>query len=438
MIQNINIDKLIPHKDNPRKELGELAELAESIKARGVMQNLTVVPYQDGYKIVIGHRRHAAAKLAGLTELPCAVVDMDEKTQISTMLLENIQRSDLTVYEQAQGFQMMIDLGDSVADVARQTGFAETTVRHRVNLMQLNKKKLAEAATRGGALKDYIALEKIKGLKLRNSVLEKIGTRDFEWALKGALQQEAWVSKKRELIVELNKWAKPIPPKTNISNLQYVTGFYSHNEKNKLEKPKDADTEEYYFSEAETSVGLYRKSRATEAKPKSGKEKSFDKRESKLKALSKRAYELRYAFVKNFTAGKTHADAINTLAFKRLIRYGGAELSKISKMLEIEMPEGNGYSEAQELMRKLIFERYVEHKEQTMLVVAYVTYDDKPGNDYYCAKSWNGFVIEHENNSRLDDLYDSLIELGYEMSEEETALRDGTHELLDKPDCKGE
>ena len=68
-ITYISIDKLIPHPQNPRKELGDLTELADSIKANGVYQNLTVVEDgDDTYKIIIGHRRHAAAKIAGLTE----------------------------------------------------------------------------------------------------------------------------------------------------------------------------------------------------------------------------------------------------------------------------------------------------------------------------------------------------------------------------------
>lgn len=117
----IPVSKLYPHPDNPRKDLGDLTELAESIKANGVLQNLTVVPnmvvgeisgdvWQRGYKVIIGHRRLAAAKLAGLKELPCVVVEMTEREQMSTMLTENMQRSDLTVYEQAQGFQMMLDM----------------------------------------------------------------------------------------------------------------------------------------------------------------------------------------------------------------------------------------------------------------------------------------------------------------------------------------
>ena len=72
------IENLLPHPLNPRKGLGDLTELADSIRTQGVLQNLTVVPEplegQDKYRILIGHRRHAAAKLAGLTELPCSVV----------------------------------------------------------------------------------------------------------------------------------------------------------------------------------------------------------------------------------------------------------------------------------------------------------------------------------------------------------------------------
>ena len=106
--------QLKPHPKNPRKDVGDVTELAESIKANGIFQPLTVLSGDciDGYTVVIGHRRLAAAKLAGLKKVPCNVAEMTEQEQISTMLLENMQRNDLTVYEQAQGFQMMLDMGD--------------------------------------------------------------------------------------------------------------------------------------------------------------------------------------------------------------------------------------------------------------------------------------------------------------------------------------
>lgn len=71
----------------------------------------------DNYTVVIGHRRLAAAKLAGLTELPCVITEMSDKDQVATMLLENMQRSDLTVYEQAHGMQMLMDLGDTITGI---------------------------------------------------------------------------------------------------------------------------------------------------------------------------------------------------------------------------------------------------------------------------------------------------------------------------------
>lgn len=81
-LTTIAIEKLHPHPDNPRKVLGDIDELAESIKANGILQNLTVVPMNDDwteFTVIIGHRRLAAAKQAGLTELPCAVVEMTER-----------------------------------------------------------------------------------------------------------------------------------------------------------------------------------------------------------------------------------------------------------------------------------------------------------------------------------------------------------------------
>lgn len=194
MIENISIEKLREHPDNPRKDIGDVTELAESIKVNGILQNLTVVPctgyYYGNYTVIIGHRRLAAAKLAGLTEVPCAVVQMDDKQQIATMLLENMQRSDLTVYEQAQGFQMMLDLGETQSSIAERTGFSKTTVSRRLKLLSLDKEKFYAAESRGGTLEDYIRVTEIKDEKTRNAVTDTIGTSNFEWKLRTAIEKQ--------------------------------------------------------------------------------------------------------------------------------------------------------------------------------------------------------------------------------------------------------
>lgn len=182
----IPIEKIFPHPENPRKDLGDLTELTESILKHGVLQNLTVVPWSDWYNTdppvedavisIIGHRRCAAAKAAGKTELPCVITHMDEHTQIATMLLENIQRSDLTPVEQAHGFQMMIDLGETEESIAEKTGFSRSTVRHRLNIAQLDQTLLKKKEDQEGfqlSLTDLYALEKIKDVKRRNKVLKR-------------------------------------------------------------------------------------------------------------------------------------------------------------------------------------------------------------------------------------------------------------------------
>lgn len=196
MITNIDVTKIMEHPNNPRKNLGDLSELAESIKARGILQNLTVVPAENGkYTVVIGHRRLAAAKLAGMTEVPCVVAEMDYKTQLSTMLLENMQRSDLTVVEQAQGVQMMLDLGESVRDIADQTGFFESTVRKRAKISALPADKLKEAESRGGTLEDYLKCLEITDEGRRNELLEYVGTKEFLWNYKSFITTQKKRSK---------------------------------------------------------------------------------------------------------------------------------------------------------------------------------------------------------------------------------------------------
>ena len=141
----IEVKKIHSNPNNPRKDLGDIEELSESIKVKGVMQNLTVVasPEHPGeYMAVIGHRRRAAAEKAGLEKVPCVISEMTEEEQFEVMMLENMQRNDLTIYEQAQGFQMMLDFGSSVDEIAEKTGFSKTTVYHRLNIAKLNQKEL--------------------------------------------------------------------------------------------------------------------------------------------------------------------------------------------------------------------------------------------------------------------------------------------------------
>ena len=168
--------QLHPHPDNPRKDLGDLEELKASIKEHGIMQNLTVVPVDDNFndfRILIGHRRFAASE-GILFELPCVIAEgLSDREQVGIMLCENMQRSDLTFLEQAHGFQMMLDLGETVETISDKTGFSEATVKHRLEIAKLKKKSIDTAMESfQPTISDYIELERVKDLKERNKILE--------------------------------------------------------------------------------------------------------------------------------------------------------------------------------------------------------------------------------------------------------------------------
>lgn len=204
-ITYIDVNKIQPHPNNPRKDVGDVTELADSIKNNGIMQNLTVVPWfsattgkpaddnsMDGYyRALIGHRRLVAAKLAGLEKVPCVIAqNLTMNEQVAIMLSENMQRADLTTLEQAEGIQLMFDLGDTVDSVAKKTGLSVSTVRRRAKLAEYDHNAVKESFDRGGTLADYDALEKVKDPEKRAELIKDIGTNNFNWKLNSAITEE--------------------------------------------------------------------------------------------------------------------------------------------------------------------------------------------------------------------------------------------------------
>ena len=188
--------QLHPHPDNPRKDLGDLEELKASIREHGIMQNLTVVPMDDeleSFKILIGHRRFAASE-GILFELPCVIVEgLSDREQVGIMLCENMQRSDLTFLEQAHGFQMMLDLGETIETISEKTGFSEATVKHRLEIAKLKKKSIDTAMESfQPTISDYIELEKVKDIKERSKILEESeSSSDLRYSVEAYVNEQA-------------------------------------------------------------------------------------------------------------------------------------------------------------------------------------------------------------------------------------------------------
>jgi ParB family chromosome partitioning protein len=157
VLLDLKPSQIKPHKANVRRDVGNVDELAASIKEKGLLEPLIVAPGEGGYVaddgagvgpfvLIAGHRRLAAAKQAKVKTLPCIVradLAQDPKGQIELMLVENLQRTDLTAVEEAEAYQMLLTFpGYTQTRIAERTGRAIATVRSRLKLAGLPKSAL--------------------------------------------------------------------------------------------------------------------------------------------------------------------------------------------------------------------------------------------------------------------------------------------------------
>lgn len=421
MITNIDITKISGHPDNPRKDLGDLAELAASIKETGILQNLTVVPQIDGegYIAVIGHRRLAAAKLAGLTEVPCVIADMDMKTQVSTMILENMQRRELTMGEQVDGFQTLLNLGETISDISQKTGLSQSTVRRRTKLSELERDKFDLAVERGGTLLDFAELDKISDPQIKNKLLDKIGTPNFNYSLQSAIDEEKKAVSVAALIEVLDTFAKRVESSEGLQSVRYINKSANM----VFEKPDDADDKQYYYIEFFYNFQLFIKKEqvSTPQNPYDAERQKMDSLRSQFDEVSKRAFQLRMEFVKSYSAAKAKKNLHTIIEFsvKNAIRNGYAEMDDkmLLDMLDIELIEDEEFS------FDTISQAFALSPERILLFTTYCTDAD----DHYW--SYRNYQCGYKKNPNLDAVYEFLVKLGYEISDEERTLADGTHEL---------
>lgn len=465
----IGVEDLHPHPDNPRKDLGDLTELAASIKSKGVLQNLTVVPghwmtrdewvevsarYKEhpteedrmlmnkkwldtGYTIIIGHRRHGGAKLAGLTELPCVIVDMTPQEQFETMMVENVHRSDLTVYEQAEGFQTMLDMGGSVEQVAQKTGFSETTIRNRVKLLRLDKKKFHEAQERGGTMNDYLRLNSIEDTKLRNKVLSTVGTAEFENTLKSAKEDEEAKKAVEKLLADLEAadWCEKVDPETaRHGNWEYVRAINKYNPN--TDKPADADTVKYAFRVDDKCRQIYLyKEMSVKKDPMVEKKKiltdELNRIDSELDDISDRHAEMRMDYIANFNAFSSSEMDIATAATKAMLYCADNNFSidpdRLGNLLGVPVQDEEIDPAA---WNRELFNR----PQRVLLCTAYIALEGSGRKYNYCtydAVAGASVPVPKKKGSTLalDLIYECLKSLDYEMSEEEQQMKDGTHPL---------
>lgn len=428
-----------PHPDNPRKVLGDIDELAESIKASGILQNLTVVPMNDDwteFTVIIGHRRLAAAKQAGLTELPCAVVEMTEKEQLSTMLTENMQRSDLTVYEEAKGCQLLLDLGDTVAEVAEKTGFSESKIRRRVKLCELDEEAFKESQIRQPTLADYDRLNQIKDIDTRNKLLKTIGTNNFDNLLYSAVKKQETDEEKEKIeklclehgMIKVQKY-RDIP-----SNYKY-TGIFAL--KNLIGKDFADGRKRYFYFAYGSNVYIYaealekqEKNDAEEEKRKL-EEQRWDELVEQAEEIDERCEALRRGFMlnKNFNDSNKQQELVKFI----VAQVAAGACNRDSRFEEII--EHN--FEDDENIDSYINEHWSDNSGRMLMATAYALCQKNSYERFsFILVGYNSKTVSRRNSPELNKFYALLCKLGYVMSDEEIQLRDGTHPIFTSGEVK--
>ena len=196
-LRNLPIDTLQPGKYQPRTRMDQqaLGDLAESIKAQGVMQPILVRPVADErYEIIAGERRWRAARIAGLANVPALVRDVPDKQALAVSLIENIQREDLNPLEQATGIQQLIrEFGMTHVQAAEAVGRSRSGVTNLLRLLELAppvREWLAQGRLDMGHARALLALPDARQIELARVAAEKeLSVREVERRVARALRK---------------------------------------------------------------------------------------------------------------------------------------------------------------------------------------------------------------------------------------------------------
>lgn len=211
----IRLDDVHPHPDNPRRDVGDVTDLAASIREKGLLEPIVVAhpPTDtttggldpDALVLLAGHRRTAAARAAGLTEVP-AIVRADLTTraqQVETMIVENQHRADLSPIEEAEAFQLLLDLGETQPTIAARTGLPRRRVRDRLKLHKLPDTARDLVHTGQATITDALAVLDVDA-ELRDELLAHLGTPNFDarcqWAKRETQRRNDFEKLEKDLL----------------------------------------------------------------------------------------------------------------------------------------------------------------------------------------------------------------------------------------------
>ena len=187
------VEDIYPNPDQPRRVFSqpELEELAASIRALGVLQPLTVRRREGQWELVAGERRLRAAKLAGLSQVPCLSVQVDSQSSSLLALVENVQRRDLDFWEEALALRQILDTYHlSQEELARRVGRSQSAVANKLRLLKLPDEALALLRAHGATERHARALLRLDSPERQLEAAEQVAARGLTVAQTEALVEQ--------------------------------------------------------------------------------------------------------------------------------------------------------------------------------------------------------------------------------------------------------
>ena len=239
-------DAIKPSRNQPRKYFDdyELKTLAESFRVSGLIQPLTVRKNDEGeYELVAGERRLRAAKLAGLRRVPCILHKTDDTTAAIYSVIENLQRCDLSFFEEAYAIERLItDLGLSQSEVASRLGVAQSTLSNKLRILKLDGELKARIASAGLTERHARALLRLpddkKSDTLDKIIAEGLNLKQTEELIESILSpkpqpQEAVMPVRKAMIGDVRLFANSL---SKLLNTMQNAGIDAHSKKYETEK----------------------------------------------------------------------------------------------------------------------------------------------------------------------------------------------------------
>ena len=175
-IRMIPLDRIEPNPRQPRSELGDIQELMDSIKAKGVLEPIIVRPKGEKFEIIAGERRFVASRNLGLKEIPCIEMVVGDQEAMEISLIENLQRKDLDIFEEADGLKALMSLyGYSHQEVADKIGKARSTITEIISVSRIPlslREKLKDAGITSRST--IIEIAKIENQETMARVIDQI------------------------------------------------------------------------------------------------------------------------------------------------------------------------------------------------------------------------------------------------------------------------